>query len=84
MKITAVYVLVSMILGGIMTALYSCLNRLEIPFESLQGDGLSVWLFAALMTAAGLQLRDLRASTGAAHGSQQRPEPTTRHSWLTL
>ena len=54
LKITAVYVLVSMILGGIMTALYSCLNRLEIPFESLQGDGLSVWLFAALMTAAGL------------------------------
>ena len=54
LKATAVYVLVSMILGGIMTALYSCLNRLQLPFESLQGEGLSVWSFAILTAAAGL------------------------------
>lgn len=54
LKIAAVYVLVSMILGGIMTALYSLLNRLQLPFESLQGEGLSVWSFAILTAAAGL------------------------------
>ncbi len=54
LKLTAVYVLVSMILGGIMTALYSLLNRLELPFESMQDDGLSVWLFALLTVAASI------------------------------
>lgn len=54
LKIAAVYVLVSMILGGIMTALYAALNRLQLPFESLQGEGLSVWSFAILTAAAGL------------------------------
>ncbi len=53
LKCTAVYMLVSMLQGGIMTGLYSLLNRLELPFEALEGDGLSVWLFAALSAAAG-------------------------------
>lgn len=72
-KFTAVYVLVSMILGGIMTALYSCLNRLELPFESLQGDGLSVWLFAALMTVAGL----MTAKGGSFLGLAQKTKSLT-------
>lgn len=49
-----VEVLTSMILGGIMTALYSLLNRLDLPLEVLEGDGLSVWLFLLLSLAAGL------------------------------
>ncbi len=48
-----VYLLVSMMLGGIMTALYSVLNRLDLPLDSLQGDGLSVWTFALLTGVAG-------------------------------
>lgn len=52
LRITAVYVLISMMLGGIMTGLYALLNRLNLPLESLQGDGLSVWSFALLCAVA--------------------------------
>jgi len=54
LKCTAVQVLTSMLLGGIMTALYTLLNRLDLPFEALQGDGLSVWVFAILSAVAGI------------------------------
>ncbi len=54
LKCTAVQALTSMLLGGIMTALYSLLNRLHLPFEVLQGDGLSVWSFAILSAVAGI------------------------------
>lgn len=54
LKYTGVQFLTSMLLGGVMTALYSLLNRLELPLESLEGDGISVWLFAALSIAAGI------------------------------
>jgi len=54
LRVSAVFALTSMILGGIMTALYSGLNRLNLPFESLQGDGLSVWTFALLTAVAGV------------------------------
>lgn len=53
-KCTAVQFLTSVLLGGVMTALYSLLNRLNLPMESLQGDGISVWLFVLLSAAAGL------------------------------
>lgn len=46
--------LVSMLLGGVMTALYAWLNRLELPFDALQGDGLSVWTFALLTAVASI------------------------------
>ena len=52
LRCTLVQALVSMMLGGIMTALYACLNRLHLPLESLQGDGLSVWTFALLTAVA--------------------------------
>ena len=48
-----VYLLVSVLLGGVMTALYALLNRLQLPLDSLQGDGLSVWTFALLTAVAG-------------------------------
>ncbi len=54
LRISAVFALTSMILGGVMTALYSGLNRLDLPFESMQGDGLSVWTFALLTAVAGV------------------------------
>lgn len=53
-KATAVHFLTSMILGGVMTALYTLLNRLDLPLEILEGDGLSVWTFALLSAVAGL------------------------------
>lgn len=43
---TAVCYFVSLLLGGCMTALYTALNRLSLPFELLEGEGASVWLFA--------------------------------------
>ncbi len=52
-KVTAVYMLVSVFLGGVMTALYSWLNRLDLPMDSLESDGISVWLFAVLAAVSG-------------------------------
>lgn len=54
LQCAAVQTLTSMILGGVMTALYAMLNRLNLPLESLQGDGISVWLFAILSAVAGV------------------------------
>ncbi len=54
LQCTLVQALTSMVLGGIMTALYSLLNQLDLPLESLQGDGLSVWSFALLTAVAGI------------------------------
>lgn len=51
---TLVYVLISMAVGGIMTALYTWLNRLDLPFELLQGDSLSITLFGILALVAGI------------------------------
>ncbi|MBQ8432024.1 MAG: sigma-E processing peptidase SpoIIGA [Clostridia bacterium] len=59
LRITPVFLFVSMTLGGIMTALYSCLNRLQLPFDAWEGENLSAWSFAlvgclaALVTAKG-------------------------------
>lgn len=49
-----ILLLTSMTLGGVMTAAYSWLNRLNLPFESLKGDGISVWSFALLTAVAGV------------------------------
>ncbi|MBR3893721.1 MAG: sigma-E processing peptidase SpoIIGA [Clostridia bacterium] len=54
LQCAAVQTLVSMLLGGVMTALYAALNRLKLPFAALQGDGISVWLFALLSAVAGV------------------------------
>lgn len=47
------YAFLSALLGGLMTVLYRFLNRLELPLEALQGDGLSAWMFAILAAVAG-------------------------------
>ena len=49
-----VFVLVSMVIGGIMTALFNLLNRSGL-FDTLRGggDGISVWMFAILAIISG-------------------------------
>lgn len=54
LRVTGVYFLSSVLLGGVMTALYALLNRLDLPLDSLQEDGLEAWIFALLGAAAGL------------------------------
>ena len=54
LKVTAVNVIVSAFLGGVMTALYAWLNRLNLPIEILEGDGISVWIFAVLAAVSGV------------------------------
>ncbi len=48
------YFLVSMTVGGIMTALFNLVNELDLPFVITDSDGLSVWGFALLAIIAGI------------------------------
>ena len=54
LKCVPILLLSSMTIGGIMTALYHLLNQLNLPLESLQGDGLSVWIFALVTAVSGV------------------------------
>ncbi|MBO5682686.1 MAG: sigma-E processing peptidase SpoIIGA [Clostridia bacterium] len=45
---TLVYVAISMMLGGVMTAIFNLLNRLDLPLTGGSTDGISVWMFGAL------------------------------------
>ena len=51
---TPVFLAVSMLLGGVMTALFYLLNRLELPLSEIEPDGLSAWGFAILAAISGL------------------------------
>lgn len=53
-RAAAVVWLTSMVLGGVMTALYAGLNRLHLPLETIEDDGLSVWIFVAVSALAGI------------------------------
>lgn len=44
----AVYVALSMVLGGFMTALFSLLNRTPLHFGTIGGDGMDAYVFALL------------------------------------
>ena len=74
----AVFGLISMALGGIMTAFYSLLNRLDLPFEVLDTDTLSVWLFGLLALVAGL----LTVRGGRWMGVAQKTEWVQLHAVL--
>lgn len=50
---TCVYIAISTVLGGFMTALFSLLNRAELPLDSLKGDGISAWLLLLLALISG-------------------------------
>ena len=54
----AAYIVLSMVLGGVMTALYHLLNRMDIARYLPAGDdGLGTWLFALLaMVGSGITL----------------------------
>ena len=51
---SAVYIAVSMTLGGFMSAIFSLLNRADLPLGEVEGDGISAWALAilALVSAA--------------------------------
>ena len=49
-----VYVAISMVLGGAMTALFHLFNRWSLPLDAIEEDDRSVWLFALLAIAGGL------------------------------
>lgn len=45
---------VSMMLGGCMTAIFNLLNRLDLPLDGVSADGLSTYLFVIVAAIAGL------------------------------
>lgn len=51
---TLVYLAVSMVLGGFMTAMFNLLNRTSLGGMSGSEEGISVWLFVALAAASAL------------------------------
>jgi len=53
---SAVYFAVSAALGGLMSAIFSLLNRINLPFEIIKqdSDGVSVWAFAIIAAISGL------------------------------
>lgn len=54
LKCTVVGVLTSMILGGVMTALYALFNRIQLPLGETQESGSSLLIFALIAALAGL------------------------------
>lgn len=60
------FLLISALLGGVMTALFWALNRLDLPLDALTEDHISVWLFALLALVSGLLTRGGGAALGRA------------------
>lgn len=54
LKCTVVGVLTSMILGGVMTALYALFNRIQLPLGETQENGSSLLIFALIAALAGI------------------------------
>ena len=54
LKCTAVGVLTSMILSGVMTALYSLFNRIRLPLDNTQENSASILVFAIIAALAGV------------------------------
>ena len=48
------FVGISMMTGGAMTAIFNFINRLELPLDSINGDGISTYLFAIIAAVAGI------------------------------
>ena len=45
---------ISMMTGGCMTAIFNLLNKLNLPLDLVEGDGISVYLFAILALAGSI------------------------------
>ncbi len=52
--LSLLYFAVSMTLGGFMTALFNLMNKLDLPFDGIQSDSISVWGFAIMAILAGI------------------------------
>ena len=52
--ITFLYIGVSMMMGGCMTAIFNLLSRFELPLDMVRSDGISTYLFAILAAVAGV------------------------------
>ena len=50
---TFLFVGISMMTGGCMTAIFNLLNRLDLPLEGIEGDNISTYLFAIVAAIAG-------------------------------
>lgn len=48
------FVGISMMTGGCMTAIFNLLNRLDLPLDNIESDGISTYLFAILAAVAGI------------------------------
>lgn len=54
MLATFLFIGVSMMTGGCMTAIFNLLNKLDLPLASMKNDGPSTYLFAVLALVAGI------------------------------
>ena len=60
--IAALYLGISMLIGGIMTAIFTFLNKIGVDTDSIDGDSISLFIFSAIaLTSAILSLRGTRA-----------------------
>ena len=61
LALSALYLGISMLIGGIMSAIFTFLNRLGVDTDSVDGDSISIFLFAAIaVVSAILSLRGTR------------------------
>lgn len=51
---TFLFIGISMMTGGCMTAIFNLLNKLNLPLDLVEADGISTYLFAALALVAGI------------------------------
>ncbi len=51
---TFLYIGISMMSGGCMTAIFNLLDKLDLPLEAIEADGISTYLFALLACVAGI------------------------------
>lgn len=47
------FVGISLMTGGVMTAIFNMLNKLDIPLDGIDGDGISTYIFAIVAAIAG-------------------------------
>ncbi len=51
---TVLYMAISAVLGGFMTAMFLLLNRMDLPLGDIEGDGISAYVLALLALASAL------------------------------
>ena len=54
LRLSGLYLLVSMVLGGVMTALYAQLNRIPGVTDRVEADGASAWVFFGIAMLSAL------------------------------